>query len=301
MMRGGGFAPICPRCEPHQINHSRHRWLPFEVGPITFGSIKQTFLPWWRMRIFMTAIVAAALIVACDGLQTALGQTAVTADAGHLAKRSPIKPLVATDIFNIELANDPQIAPDGSRIVYVRAFNDITSDKRCSNLWIVNRDGTDNRPLTTGNHKDAQPRWSSDGKHLAYVSDQDGSPQIYRRWMDTGQTARLSNLTSAPAGIAWSPDGKWISFAAQVPEDGPQIIKMPKAPAGAKWAEPARVIDKLMYRYNITGYFKPGYIHLFVLSSEGGTPRQISSGAFQHGELAFNASDAVWRPTQNRS
>lgn len=249
------------------------------------------------MRNSLTAMIVAALIVSLGGLKTSSAQESkIDADSKAETKQSPRKPLVVTDIFNVELATDPQIAPNGKQIVYVRTFNDITEDRRCSNLWIVDRDGTDNRPLTSGNHKDTQPRWSSDGRYLAYVSDQDGSSQIYRRWMDTGQTARLSNLTSAPTGIAWSPDGKWISFTAHVPDEAPQIIKMPKAPAGAKWAEPAKVIDKLMYRFNAAGYLKPGYTHLFVLSSEGGTPRQISTGAFQHGEVAFNASDAVWTP-----
>jgi dipeptidyl aminopeptidase/acylaminoacyl peptidase len=250
------------------------------------------------MRNFVNATLVASVSLSFAGLGASLAhaQAAVEADAPVDSKPSSIKPLAVMDIFNLELVTDPQIAPDGEHIVYVRAFNDITGDRRCSNLWIVNRDGTDNRALTSGNHKDTQPRWSSDGKHLAYVSDGDGSPQIYRRWMDTGQTARLSNLTNAPTGIAWSPDSKWISFTAHVPDESPQIIKMPKSPEGAKWAEPAKVIDKLMYRFNAAGYLKPGYTHLFVLASEGGTPRQISTGAFQHGELAFNASDAVWTP-----
>ena len=209
---------------------------------------------------------------------------------------APSKPLLLSDIFNLELASDPQISPDGARVVYVRQFNDIKSDRRCSNLWIISRDGTDNRPLTTGNHSDTSPRWSPDGKQLAYISNEDGSPQIYRRWLDTGQTAKLSNLTTAPAGIAWSPDGKWISFAAHVPDTPKPMIKMPQAPEDAKWAEPAKVIDKLIYRFNAVGYIKPGYTQLFVLPSDGGTPRQISSGRFQHSEAAFGASEAVWSP-----
>ncbi len=56
------------------------------------------------------------------------------------------------------------------------------------------------------------------------------------------------------------------------------------------------MIDKLVYRFNGVGYLKPGYVHLFVLPAEGGTPRQVSSGNFQHGGAAFNASDAVWAP-----
>jgi acylaminoacyl-peptidase len=114
--------------------------------------------------------------------------------------------------------------------------------------------------------------------------------------MYTGETAKISNLTQAPSGIAWSPDGKWISFTMLVPETPASIIKMPASPEGAKWAEPAKVIDKLVYRFNGPGYLKAGYTHLFVVPSEGGTPRQVSSGKFQHGGVAFGASEAVWTP-----
>ncbi len=209
---------------------------------------------------------------------------------------APSDRLSVEDIFNLELASDPQISPDGTRVVYVRQFADIMMDQRRSNLWIVSFDGKDHRPLTTGNFSDTSPRWSPDGTQIAYVSDRDGSPQIYRRWMDSGQTAKLSSLTSDPSGIAWSPDGKWISFTALVPEEAPTVKGMPSRPEGATWAEPARVIDQLVYRFNGPGYLKPGYHHLFVLPAEGGTPRQISSGDFQHGGVGFRATEAVWTP-----
>jgi acylaminoacyl-peptidase len=209
---------------------------------------------------------------------------------------APSDRLTVTDIFNLELATDPQISPDGTRVVYVRQFADIMKDQRRSNLWIASFDGKDHRPLTTGNFSDSSPRWSPDGTQIAYISDRDGSPQIYRRWMDTGETAKLTSLTSDPSGIAWSPDGKWISFTALVPGKPPQIDGMPEKPEGATWAEPARVIDKLVYRFNGAGYLKPGYHHLFVIPAEGGTPRQISSGNFQHGGTGFRASEAVWTP-----
>jgi acylaminoacyl-peptidase len=216
-----------------------------------------------------------------------------------LSAQAQSNKLTINDIFNLELVSDPQISPDGRRVVYVRQFAEIMADKRCSNLWIVNVDGTDHRPLTTGNFNDTSPRWSPDGKQLAYISNRAEMPgsqsQIYRRWMDTGETAKLSSLTQTPAGIAWSPDGKWLSFVMLVPEAPPSIVKLPAPPEGAKWAEPAKVIDKLVYRFNGFGYLKPGYSQLFVLPAEGGTPRQISSGKFQHGG-PFGASDAAWTP-----
>src|ERR1044072_407365 len=78
------------------------------------------------------------------------------------AAQSNSNRLAAQDAFDLEFATDPQISPDGKRIIYVRQFSDIMSDKNYYNLWVINFDGTDNRPLTTGNRSDTSPRWSHD-------------------------------------------------------------------------------------------------------------------------------------------
>jgi acylaminoacyl-peptidase len=206
-----------------------------------------------------------------------------------------LKSLTISDVFNIQLATDPQISPDGKRVIYVKQFSDIMNDRRHSNLWIIDFDGSNQRALTNGNYNDTAPRWSPDGSQIVYLSNRDGAtPQIYRRWMDSGQTEKVTNLTTAPAGLAWSPDGKWISYTAHVPDAPRQIVKMPSPPEGAKWAEPAKVIDKLVYRFNGVGYLKPGYTHVFIVPADGGAPRQISHGKFQHGGVASGASEAVW-------
>ena len=116
------------------------------------------------------------------------------------------KIFTANDYFDFEWISDPQISPDGQRIVYVRNFADILSDTFYSNLWMVNFDGSGNRPLTTGLFHDNSPRWSPDGRLIIYVSDKEGQPQVYKRWMDTGESVVLSNLLFPPSGISWSPD-----------------------------------------------------------------------------------------------
>lgn len=206
-------------------------------------------------------------------------------------------PLRVEDIFELQLAADPQISPDGKRIVYVRRFADIMADRRRSNLWVVNFDGSGHRPLTTGHHSDESPRWSPDGSQVAFVSDRGGEPsQIWRLWLDNGQMAKVTNLTSAPSGIAWSPDGKWISYSALAPEPPQKVPGMPSPPEGAKWADPPRIIDRLVYRFNGPGYLKPGYMHLFIVPAEGGTPRQITSGNFHHGSIGLLSSEGIWSP-----
>jgi len=196
--------------------------------------------------------------------------------------------LHSIDVFQLEYADDVQISPDGNRIVYVRVSHDIMTDRARRNLWIVNADGSNNRPLRSEAKNFSSPRWSPDGSRLAYVSAAEGSPQLYVRWMDSGQTALLTNLVEAPNAIAWSPDGKSIAFTQLVPAKKPPLATPPEKPEGAQWAPPVKVIDTVVYRADGEGYLEAGYQHVFIVSAEGGTPRQLTDGEFNDdGPLSF--------------
>jgi dipeptidyl aminopeptidase/acylaminoacyl peptidase len=191
--------------------------------------------------------------------------------------------LHSIDVFQLEYSDDVQISPDGNRIVYVRVSHDIMTDRARRNLWIINTDGTNNRPLRSEAKNFSSPRWSPDGTRLAYVSAAEGSPQLYVRWMDSGQTALLTNLVETPEAIAWSPDGKSIAFTQLVPAKEPPLAAPPEKPEGAQWAPPVKVIDSVVYRADGEGYLEAGYQHLFIVSAEGGTPRQLTDGDFNDG------------------
>jgi len=186
------------------------------------------------------------------------------------------------DMFDLEIASDPQVSPDGAKVVFVRNFSDIMKDKKRSNLWMVDFEGQDLRPLTTGNANDFSPRWSPDGKRLLYASSAEGSVQIFVRWLDTGQTAKVTSVQKSPASMSWSPDGRWIAFAMLVPEETKPFAELPTKPDGADWAKPAKVIQKLLYRADGEGYLEDGYSQVFVVTADGGTPRQLTRGAFDH-------------------
>jgi dipeptidyl aminopeptidase/acylaminoacyl peptidase len=187
------------------------------------------------------------------------------------------------DIFELEVADDPRISPDGSQVVYVRRGFDIMTDQGRSALWMVDADGSDHRALTDGNSDVSSPRWSPDGTRLIYVSSEDGSSQVFVRWMDTGQVAELTNLTESPGSLTWSPDSRSIAMTMLVAEQQETFARMPQRPEGAEWTAPPIVIDRLRYRSDGSGYRPFGHTHVFVMPQEGGTPRQLTSGDFDHG------------------
>jgi len=194
------------------------------------------------------------------------------------------------DVFELEVATDTQISPGGSRIAYSRVSKDIMTDRSVSNIWIVDANGEQHRPLLSGAQSFSSPRWSPNGDRLAYVTSvADRGSQIHVRWMDTGQTAMLSNVRGGPSSLTWSPDGKQIAFEMFVKADDASLASPPPAPEGAEWAPAVTVIDQMHYRADGAGYLEHGNSHLFVLSAEGGSPRKITSGDRDHnGPLSWS-------------
>lgn len=186
------------------------------------------------------------------------------------------KKLEPIDIFSLEYVSDPHISPDGKKILYVRNFKDIMTDKNFSNLWMINFDGTNNTPITTGNKNDFSPIWSNSGKNFIYKSDSDGSVQLYIYRLDQGSIQKLTNMQSSIGSVDWSDDDKYLAFNSFVKESENNLIKMPEKPEGAKWNEPPIEIDDINYRNDGSGYTKQGNSQIFTLPVEGGTPRQVT-------------------------
>ena len=188
------------------------------------------------------------------------------------------------DLFSLAAAADPQISPDGRWVAYVRRSNDIMTDRARSSIWLIDAASGEQRPLVAGSGNHFSPRWSPDGKRLAYVSTAEGNaPQLFVRWMDTGQTARVTGLPDSPQGITWSPDGRRIAYLMTVPDEGLKLGKAPDKPEGAEWAKPLEIIDKVTYRTDGGGYVKPGFDHIFMVDALGGAPRQLTFGAYHDG------------------
>ncbi len=196
------------------------------------------------------------------------------------------------DVFSMEYVSDPQISPDGSKIIYVRNFKDVMTDRNLSNLWMVNFDGSGNRPLTTGNQNDLYPRWSHDSKKIIYKSNsQDDKMKLYLMWLDTRETTALTNSSSSPGAVSWSWDDSYLAFTMFVPTEMKSIVHLPSKPEGASWNKPPIYIDQMNYRGDGQGYYKSGNDQLFIVSTDGGTPRQLTDTKDDHGAPVWSRDD----------
>ncbi|MDC3393903.1 S9 family peptidase, partial [Luminiphilus sp.] len=121
-------------------------------------------------------------------LSSILSLAALFSSAVLTAKNLPV--FSPEDVFEIEYASDPRVSPDGSQVAYVRVSMDIMTDRARRAIWVVDTDGTNHRPLVSGQGNFSSPRWSPSGDRLAYLSNTEGKTQLFVEWLDAGETAK---------------------------------------------------------------------------------------------------------------
>ncbi|HUN72186.1 MAG TPA: S9 family peptidase [Steroidobacteraceae bacterium] len=192
--------------------------------------------------------------------------------------------------LDLQSASDPQVSPDGTRVVYTRSVVDKQKDKTQTAIWTVGTDGSGDRFLTEG----SDAVWSPDGKSIAYVhKGQPKGMQIFvRRLAGMGPGRQISRLAQTPANLHWSPDGRFIGFTMVVPDPEKWPIALPAAPAGAKWAAAPFFTERLHYQLDKHGLTQRGFRHLFLIAASGGAARQITHGH-------WNVNESVWEYIAN--
>lgn len=237
-------------------------------------------------------ILAACAVLSAAAAPPAFAQVA----------EGPSRTLVPRDLFGLEYASDPQFRPDGGAIAYVRVANDIMTDRGRRSIWLVDPKTGAQSPLVADERSNSRPRWSPDGQRLAYVVSGPDGAQIHVRWMASGRSAQVAVLEQAPGDLAWSPDGKSLAILMLTPDEPARLGAPLAAPEGAKWAAPLKVESRMTWRADGDGELKPGFSQVFVVSADGGTPRQLTFGKFDaNGPLAWTPDGRAVLFSANRN
>ena len=194
------------------------------------------------------------------------------------------RPMTLDDLFAFQRLSDPQISPDGRHIVYVVASVDMAKNATTSVLWLAPTDGGPPRQLTSGPKHDRHPRFSPDSGRVLFESDRSGESQLWIIDLAGGEARQLTTIAREAKSGVWSPDGKLVAFVSAV---YPEFSARPYAESNAANKErkeaieknpvKARVFERLFYRH-WDSWVEGKRQHLFVVSAEGGEPRDLTPG-----------------------
>ena len=184
----------------------------------------------------------------------------VVADIASLPAQATVRrPLRATDLYQLRTVNDPQLSPDGAWVAYSVSAIDSAKDKADTDLWMTSWDGTQSIRLTSTPEAESSPRWSPDGRYLAFVSGrQDGKGgQVWLLDRRGGEAQRLTTLKGGISDFAWSPDAKRLILV--LDEETDSIAR--KDTATRTTPKPI-VIDRYNFKRDVTGYLGTKRTHL---------------------------------------
>ena len=192
----------------------------------------------------------------------------------------PARAFAIDDLITMRRVGDPQISPDGRTIAYTVTDTDKAANKRTTQIYLVSVDGGEPRQLTNEKASSSAPRWSPDGRRLAFVSARDGEAQIWTTDVDSGEARRVTRVALGAADPVWSPDGKWIAFTSEVyPECTSDDCNRQRAEAAAASKVKAKVTERLLYRH-WTAWKEGKRNHVFVASADTGEARDLTPGDY---------------------
>lgn len=198
----------------------------------------------------------------------------------------------AEDLFRFEWVGDAQISPDGRRVAFVRTRADRRRNGYESSIWLLDLDRPEAGPrrLTfawppEGLGVDENPRWSPDGRRLAFTSNRSGKPRVYVLDLAMGGEAQPVTSEEAGAGeLAWSPDGRRLAVALRDPERKDDDERQAGEPKPT-----CRRITKLRYKFNGAGFLDPDRRrHIHLVDVETGESRQLTDGPFDESQPTFS-------------
>jgi dipeptidyl aminopeptidase/acylaminoacyl peptidase len=226
---------------------------------------------------------------------------------GQTARRK----FTVDDFLQLKVVRDPQISPDGQWVTYTVGTAELKKDKREQRIWMIPVAGGEAIALTAEDVSSTHPRWSPDGKFLAFLSARnEGKTQVWLLNRLGGEAQKLTDTPQDVEDFAWSPDGRRLVLILQDPTpeelEAAKDKDADKEKAGDKKEKKSKtpkpwVIDRLQFKEDTVGYLDRRRTHLYVLELSGKTLTQVTSGDYDDSEPAWSPDGKQLAFTSNRS
>src|SRR5579864_768437 len=207
------------------------------------------------------------------------------------------RPFTFEDMMALQRVGEPQVSPDGRWVAFSAVKVDLKANTRTPHLWVVPLAGGESRQITSGVAGEDRPRWSPDGKRIAYISSQDGSSQVWTVDFDdatgalTGEPRRITSISTEADGELWSPDGQNILLVSSVyPDCKDDDCNKARGEEKAMSKVKASIFTGLFYRH-WSGYTGGKRSHLFVVPATGGVARDLTTGDHDVPPFQLGGSD----------
>ncbi len=207
------------------------------------------------------------------------------------------RPFTFEDMMQLKRIGEPSLSPDGKWVGFAAVDVNLDENTRKPHLWIVPIAGGEARRLMPAGAGEDRIRFSPDGKHILVEASRDGASQIWVQDFDSasgalsGEPRKVTNISTEASGGLWSPDGTSILFISEVyPDCNDDACNKQRDEAQSKSKVKAKIFTQLMYRH--WNHFSDGkYSHLFVVSADGGTARDLTPGAHEVPPFSLGGQD----------
>ena len=225
------------------------------------------------------------------------------------AQTSAPRPITVDDQFQIRDVTDAQITADGKWVAYVVATQSLKDDKTDSRIWMIPTTGSEPIPLTAEDVSSEHPRWSPDGKFLAFTSKRgdNKSSQVYLLNRMGGEGQRLTETVQDVDDFAWSADSKRLVLVLRdpSPDELDEAAAKNKSDSGDSKEKPKTphpiVVDRYEYKADEIGYLDRRRAHLYVFDIATKTMTQVTSGDYDDAEPAWSPDGKSLAFSSNRS